>query len=655
MAQILKLAKVVEGKVKNQAIDTNELVVGTLTIGGASGTNLDQTELDLIIATQHAPMSDNQDVVAGAGLTGGGSGATTTLNVAAGDLSLTVNADDVIVNKDPAGAIQLGASGLFVGTDGATLEINTNALRIKDLGVTTGKLANNAVTDTKLSSDVAVDANRAVSSDHIKDSAVNARTIAASVAGSGLTGGAGSPLSVLFTPATKLTVTAGESFAANTTYLVRWAVDPETATRVYKATAATATNKKYLVVGLLLSTGALSAGNSATLLLNGLHTLGSSDTPFASTDIGKEVYLKGDGTGGYTLTAPSTVGHAQFRVGIVYDVDKILVDLKQLTSVVPEPQYDERLQYPAGLASGTDITLPVNSRNGGAAQSYTASEGRLQIYLNQQLKFQGIDWTVGTSPTAQIKFNYDLPLDAEVHFRIDPLASGVLSGGGGGGGGGTLQDAYDAGFVINITSGIPLTINGPVSQKLLVINGDIEVTGVIDPKAIQLSGQASNPLDSGQAGLWVDMSGALMHEDGVSPAKNITQVLDAVADGSAVEYIAREYLNNTGSTITPFTPVYSPVAGEIAPADCNDLNKFKVIGIAVDNILNGQSGMVAVTGVVPGISATHNRYLYVGLTPGSLVDVGPTLGGYSAGFNVVRLGTVEGSNLILQIQHMGTL
>lgn len=654
MAQIKRLAKVAEGKAKNQAIDLNELVVGSLTIGGGSGTNLTKTELDLIISTQHAPMSDNQDVVAGAGLTGGGSGATTTINFATGDLSLLVGTDSVTVNKDVAGAIQLGAGGLFVGTDGATLEINTNALRIKDLGVSTAKLANLAVTDTKLANDVAVDANRAVSTNHIKDSAVNARTIAATVAGSGLTGGAGSALSVLFTPATKLTVTAGESYAANTTFLVRQAIDPETASRVYKATAATATNKKYLVVGLLLSTGALSAGNPATLLLNGLHTLGSSDTPFLSTDIGKEVYLT-TAAGGFSLTPPTTVGAAQFRVGIVYSTTQILVDLKQLVSVVPEPQYDERLQYPAGLTSGTDITLPVNSRNGGAAQSYVAAEGRLQIYLNQQLKFQGIDWTVGASPTAQIKFNYALPLDAEVHFRIDALASGVLSGGGGGGGGGTLQDAYDAGFVINITSGIPLTINGPVSQKLLVINGDIEVTGVIDPKAVQLTGQASNPLDVGQAGIWVDMSGALMHEDGVAAATNISEVIAGVADGTAIEYIAKEYTNSTGVTITPYTPVYCPTAGHIAPADCGDLNKFKVVGITLGSIANGASGLVAVTGIVPGISATHNRYLYVGLTPGSLVDVGPTLGGYSAGFQVVRLGTVEGSNLILQIQHMGTL
>lgn len=48
------------------------------------------------------------------------------------------------------GALVKNSSGLLVNTDGTTLEIATNALQIKDLGVSTGKLADNAVTDAKL-------------------------------------------------------------------------------------------------------------------------------------------------------------------------------------------------------------------------------------------------------------------------------------------------------------------------------------------------------------------------------------------------------------------------------------------------------------------------------------------------------------------------
>tara|TARA_R110000744_G_scaffold96786_1_gene186983 strand:- start:2163 stop:2810 length:648 start_codon:yes stop_codon:yes gene_type:complete len=63
------------------------------------------------------PPGDITDVVAGDGLTGGGT---------SGSVTLTL------------------------GVDNSTIEINSDAARIKDLGVTTAKLANDAVTHDKL-------------------------------------------------------------------------------------------------------------------------------------------------------------------------------------------------------------------------------------------------------------------------------------------------------------------------------------------------------------------------------------------------------------------------------------------------------------------------------------------------------------------------
>jgi hypothetical protein len=655
MSQIAELARVLSGKARNQDLTTAEIVVDTVRFGGLVGTLLTKTILDDLIAKVHAPMSDNQDVVAGAGLTGGGTGATTTLNVATGDASLVVNANEVHVQRSTTGAVGLAVDGIMVNVDGSTLELDTNSARVKDLGITTAKLAGNAVTDAKLSSDPTIDANRAVSTDHIKDSAVTARTIATSAIGAGLTGGGGTPISAVYTPSTQITVTAGESFLANISYLVRWAVNGETAGRIYKANAALArTQSKHLVYGILLSTTAISAGNSVTVKLTGSHTLGSGDALFNSTDIGKALYLKNDASGGYSITAPTTVDDAVFRIGVVQDTSTIAVDIKELDSIIPIPTYDEENYYIAGLAANTPITLPVNSRNGGAAQTYNFAGADLKIYVNSIYKHQGTDWS--TVDNATIQFPFALPNDARVVFRMDPLASGVLVGGGGGGGGGSLQDSYDAGNTISIVSGVPVTLNGPANQKLLQINGDLGVTGIIDPIAMEFTPQVGDPFSSGQRGIWLNTSNHLMVKDGPATNINISQKISDLEAGGGATVMLKSYMNNTGSTIPAFSPVYTPSAGQIAPADGTNASKFRVIGVTMTSISPAASGNVALFGVVPGISAlTHNTIIYLGLTAGSKTDIEPTLGPYPSGFYIVKLGVMEGTNLILQIEQIGVL
>lgn len=126
---------------------------------------------------------------------------------ASGGLWLTL---DGISSSTNTGA-QLG-----IKLNGSTLNLSSSGIKVSDLGigsdqiaalaVTTAKIDANAVTDAKLSSSASVDADRAVGTNHIKDSAVTAAKIASaavdenklasSVAGSGITGGAGSPLAV---------------------------------------------------------------------------------------------------------------------------------------------------------------------------------------------------------------------------------------------------------------------------------------------------------------------------------------------------------------------------------------------------------------------------------------------------------------------------
>ena len=93
-------------------------------------------------------------VTAGAGILQTGN----TFDIVAADNSMTINADSIQVKLSDEGAIGFGAAGhlgLKVNTDGSTLEIATNALQVKALGIQTSHLAGNSVTALKLNSDVA--------------------------------------------------------------------------------------------------------------------------------------------------------------------------------------------------------------------------------------------------------------------------------------------------------------------------------------------------------------------------------------------------------------------------------------------------------------------------------------------------------------------
>lgn len=138
------------------------------------------------------------------------------------------------------------------------------------------------------------------------------------------------------------------------------------------------------------------------------------------------------------------------------------------------PVYDERLTYPAGLPASTNITLPNNSRNFSDPQYYIIGEGKLQIYLNQLYKMVTVDYLEVDPQT--IKFNYALPANAEVHFRIATI----------GGAAGSVPFYYDeslyyaSGLVAGTTITLPAsqTYSNSLAKDIIVfVNGRaVEVT-----------------------------------------------------------------------------------------------------------------------------------------------------------------------------------
>jgi hypothetical protein len=139
----------------------------------------------------------------------------------------------------------------------------------------------------------------------------------------------------LVTDTTVKAMVAGETMAANSTFLVRMAVNGETAGRAYKADVAAGAEGSethhYYVIGMATTTGAIAAGQTISVTLVGERTIGSAETPFAGADIGKPVFLGSAGT--MTLTAPSSANQAVVRVGTVMDTDKVMIQGIQLMGI----------------------------------------------------------------------------------------------------------------------------------------------------------------------------------------------------------------------------------------------------------------------------------------------------------------------------------
>lgn len=249
--------------------------------------------------------------------------------------------NELALKMDAAGALASGASGVAVQVDNSTIEINTNALRVKDAGITLAKMASNSVDENKIVSTtfsstgaitggsgtkvaVAVDA----SSIEINTNALRIKSTAYDQAT--ITGGSGTAASVQQAPLTKKTLVAGESFAANTSFLVRWGINSltETTARVYKADQDSTSTDKFWVIGVALSTSAVSAGQNIDVVILGEYTLGSGDTAFNAADVGTVVWLTA--AGAFSVTAPSTTGYADFKVGIVEATNKIWVDRQMM-------------------------------------------------------------------------------------------------------------------------------------------------------------------------------------------------------------------------------------------------------------------------------------------------------------------------------------
>lgn len=377
-------------------------------------------------------------------------------------------------------------------------------------------------------------------------------------------------------------------------------------------------------------------------------------------DLGRRVYVSAATAGIGTPVAPSISGTVVYFLGVASAIDKVI--LSPNLDAINDNVYDESIDYISDVSSGTPISLPVDSRNGGASQTYVVGEGLLEVYLNGQYLHLGDDWSEVGLPgdsSGTIVIGQDILAGDRLTFRINIKNSAYFMSSSGAGG--SLQTAYNNGRFITTSISQPIDISGPSGEKLMSIHGDIGVDGIIDPKGMTLIPQSTSPIPLDQAGIWANADGHLMHQlgDGSSAANISTSLM-------APETVATGLKNMTGLTIDKGTPVAVDTQGEIALVDVSDeALALSLVGVANADIVDGAFGAIVTHGVLKGIAttATFGDIMYVA-KDGTLTNIKPTTGenGFVTGDFVIKVGVLvrdainpSNKNLIVNLRVVGQL
>ena len=371
------------------------------------------------------------------------------------------------------------------------------------------------------------------------------------------------------------------------------------------------------------------------------------------------------------------------------ELDRLPGNIYEETITVVSSGASDSYHINGPVPASTTITLPLDSRDASNQRFYLVGSGQLQLFLNGQYLTDSGDWSeIGTpgNLSFQIEINRTLAVGDLLLFRdnssigvfFTPTVASVV----------TLQDAYDAGRVVAISAGQPIQLTG--TGKLLDIEGDMTVTGVIDPAAITFTNQSVSPVPGGLNGLWSDSSGNLHYTNASTSTFNL--ILDFIrADGTqgpstniswnnhsitnladptnAQDAATKNYVdsrgaylslvNGTGSTVNQGTVVMlsQSVSGQFILANASALiTSEATIGIVYStSIANGVSGTIQVGGLASVVSSISplqiGKPVYVDTVSGYATATAPS----TTGTIVFVLGYAVGTSSIVVAPYLFTI
>lgn len=146
----------------------------------------------------------------------------------------------------------------------------------------------------------------------------------------------------------------------------------------------------------------------------------------------------------FNVGAPFAVTIIQQGTGegniVIQDDDNLTLGIKKLDRAIgdifesiDDPSYDEAVDIVAHTATGSILTLPLNTRMSNTQQKYTVGKGTLQFYLNGQFQRLGVDYAeVGAALAISqtIQLLRDLESGDTIEYRTNGLGAGAGSGGG---------------------------------------------------------------------------------------------------------------------------------------------------------------------------------------------------------------------------------